>query len=559
MQTPDRRSGGHRALLLILALCAGVLIVYPRQGWEEWFDPGDRGRDLYAFDRTLHGDLPYTDYHWFYGPLMPFVYGGFCKVLGSQMSSVIIGKLFLTLVAAVLLFLAVSEVAAPVTAFFASVWFLVFYPEFFFTYNHIGGIAMILAVLWMLFAYVRTSRRGWALGGLFGCFVLALIKINFGVVAAGMCVLGVWLTDRLKKTPRPAGQRQFHVVAFGVLPLLVGAVYAYFLKGLALMEIRQCLPYWGNDEVHFTNPLVALLKLGQSVLLEIRADEIHLCVYALVACAVVRTAWLLVARKLEPERRDVLMIAIILLCVFYLANLHEYLRSGVGYRILWSEPLGMVLGFVLLDTAFHGAGRAARLLAGTAAVLMMGLSFGEQIRGINARKTPEHFLSCRRARVYVGNSREWIQTVETVTARLQELLQPGEMFFALPYDPLYCYLTERKSPTRQLILFRETKIPPWQERSILNELERNHVNYVLLSNLGNCPQEIGFGVLGETHCPIIKRYLDENFVLIAKYGDWTHEPLWSRYHGVMILRRKLPGGHPVGQRGGAATSGPATP
>ena len=99
----------------------------------------------------------------------------------------------------------------------------------------------------------------------------------------------------------------------------------------------------------------------------------------------------------------------------------------------------MVLGFVLVDAALNEAGKAVRLLAGMSAVLMVGLSFGDQLQSINARKTPAHFLSCRRARVYVGNSREWIQTVEAATARLQEVVKPDEMFFALPFDPLYIF------------------------------------------------------------------------------------------------------------------------
>ncbi len=558
MHRNDWLAGNRRSLLFVLALCIGVFILYPRLGWVEWFDPGDRGRDLYAFERTLHGELPYTDYHWFYGPLMPFVYGGFCGVFGCQMSSVILCKLFLTLLAAAFFFLAVSELCAPLTAFVACVWFLVFYPEFFFTYNHIGGIAMILAVLWAMFAYLRTSRLCYAFLGLLGCFVLALIKVNFGVMATGMCALGVFLTDRLKKTPRQRGQTLFYATAFGIIPVLTVAVYAWFLNGLTLMEIRQCLPYWSNDEPHVVNPFTALKNLGQFVLSGIWADETNLCVAVIILFSAVRTAWLLAARKLEPDRRTALIAAIILLSVFYVANLHEYLRSGVGYRLLWSQPLSMVLGFVLVDAAFSGAGRAARLLAGMAAVLMVGLAFGDQLQSINACKTPAHFLSCRRARVYVGNSREWIETVEAATARLQELLKPGEMFFALPYDPLYYYLAERKSPTRQLILFKEVKIPPWQERSILNEIERNRVNYVLLSNMCKS-EEIGFGVLGETYCPLIGRYLEENFAPIAKYGDWTHEPMWSWNHGVMILQRKQPIGAPGELRSRAPTSGSAMP
>ncbi len=550
--------GNRRTLLFVLALCVGILLVYPRQDSEAWFDPGDRGRDVYAFERTLHGELPYTDYFWVYGPLMPFVYAGFVGVFGCQISSVIVCKLFLTVLAAAFLYLAVSELCVPLTAFVACAWFLVFYPDFFFTYNHIGAIAMILAVLWTMFAYLRTSQLGYAFLGLAWCFVLALIKVNFGVVATGMCVLGVFLTDRLKKIPQQRKRVLFYVTALGIIPVLTIAVYGWFLKGLAPMEIRECLPYWSNDEPHVVNPCVALKILGRYFLSKTCADETNLCVTVIILFSAVRTVWLIAARKLEPDRRTVLLVAVLLLGIFYVGNLHEYLRSGVGYRRFWSLPLGMVLGFVLVDTAFSNVGKAARLLVGGGAVLIMGLAFGNELQYINARNTPDHFLSCRRARIHVGNSPEWIQTVEAVSAHLQKVLKPDEMFFALPYDPLYYYLTERKSPTRQLIFFEHIKIPPEQERSILKEIERNHVNYILLANIYKS-QEAQFGILGQTYCPVISRYIEANFTPVAKYGDWTNEPMSFVNHGVMILRRKQPMTKEDVSRIEAAASVPATP
>jgi ABC-type amino acid transport system permease subunit len=558
MPTPDKRPGRQRALFLMLALCVGVLIIYPRQGGEAWFDPGDRGRDVYAFERTLHGELPYKDYFWFYGPLMPYVYAGFLGVLGCQISSVILCKSCLTLLAAAFLYLAVSELCAPLTAFFACAWFLVFYPDFFFTYNHIGGVAMIMAVLWTLFAYIRTARLSHAFLGLLWCFLLALIKVNFGVVATGMCVLGVFLTDRIKEIPRRKGRALFYASAFVIIPVLTMVVYGGLLKGLAPMEIRECLPYWSNDEPNVVNPLGALKMLGQFVLAKVCADETRACVAVIILGAAVRTAWLLVARKIEPGRRRELIAALILLGIFYAANLHEYLRSGVGYRRFWSLPLGMALSFVVVDTALNNAGKTVRVLAGIVAILLMGLSFGDELQYIRARNTPDHFLSCRRARIHVGNAREWVQTVEAATAYLQHALKPGEMFFALPYDSLYYYLAERKSPTRQLIFFAHTKIPAWQERSILKEIETNHVNYILLANICKS-REVQFGILGQTYCPVISRYIEANFVPVARYGDWTSEPKSYENHGVMILRRQRPIGEGSASQIEAVTSIPATP
>jgi len=540
-----------RAVYLIATVCAGVLIVYPRHDLVQWFDPGDHGRDLYGFERTLHGELPYRDYLWVYGPLMPFVYAAFCGVWGCQISSVVLGKLFFNVLAAVFLYLAVSELLVPFTAFLAAVWFLVVYPEFFYTYNHIGAIAMILAVLWTMFAYVKASRLRDAYLGLLWGFILGLIKINFGVVAVAMCVLGVFLTDRFKRTPDVKTKTLFYVTAVGFLPLLTCAVYGWFLKDLSIVEIRQCLPYLSDDEPHVMNPLVALARLIGFIGFTIRADAIDACMDAIIGCSVIRTVYLLAARKIEPDRRVPLALAFVLTAVFCAANLHEYLRSGVGYRLLWSQPLSIVLSFVAIDTAFSGASRLVRFLARLAIVLMVVVAFAGSVQRMNVQKTPDRLLTVRLGNIYIGNSPEWFQTVEAATALLKKELKPGERFFAVPYDPLYYYLTETKSPTRMLMFFEHIKISREQEQAVIRDLECHNVNYVLLASLCKS-KEYGFGIFGKTYCPIIGRYIEENFAPIAKFGDWVNEPLWSKHHGVMILKRKQP-------MGNAATSGPAKP
>lgn len=540
-----------RAVLLVATVCAGVLIVYPRHDLVQHFDPGDHGRDLYGFERTLHGELPYRDYLWMYGPLMPFVYAAFCGVFGCKISSVILGKLFFNVLAAVFLYLAVSELLVPFTAFLAGIWFLAVYPEFFYTYNHIAAVAMILAVLWKMFAYIKTSRPRDAYLGLLWGFVLCLIKINFGIVAVAMSVLGVFLTDRFKRTSGGRAGVLFYATAVVFLPLLTCAVYGWFLKDLTIVEIRQCLPYLSDDEPHVMNPLTALVRLINFILFTMRTDAIDACMNTMIACALIRTVYLLAARKIEPERRVPLTLALGLSALFCAANLHEYLRSGVGYRLLWSEPLSIVLSFVAIDTAFGGMNRLVRFLARFVILLMVVVSFAGSVLRLNAQKTPSRFLTVRQENIYIGNEPEWFQTVEAATTLLNKELKPGERFFAIPYDPLYYYLTETKSPTRMLMFFEHIKIPREQENAVIKDLERHRVNYVLLSNLSKSV-EYGFGILGKTYCPIIGRYIEENFTPIAEFGDWVHEPLWSRHHGVMILRRKQP-------MGNAVTSGPATP
>ena len=88
-----------------------------------------------------------------------------------------------------------------------------------------------------------------------------------------------------------------------------------------------------------------------------------------------------------------------------------------------------------------------------------------------------------------------------VTDFLNTTLKKDDLFFALPYDCLYYYLTGKESPTRQLIFFDHIKIPPEQEISVIRELEKNRIGYVLMSNriISN---ETGLGIFGKTYCPL---------------------------------------------------------
>ena len=82
---------------LIFTLLAGIFILAPQRDFQLFLAQGDHGRDLYCFKATLDGQLPYRDYWWVYGPLMPFYYSLFLKFFGIQVPSILLGKIVLNL------------------------------------------------------------------------------------------------------------------------------------------------------------------------------------------------------------------------------------------------------------------------------------------------------------------------------------------------------------------------------------------------------------------------------------------------------------------------------
>ncbi len=138
---------GTSRLFFWLTLVFGIVFLYPLIDTQSYLATGDHGRDFYVFERTLHGDVPYQDYWWVYGPIMPYYYAVFDWLLGVNMLSILAGKALLTLTSGLFIFLTLETLAGGLTGLTAAVWFYVFGYDFFFTYNHAGGIACITVIL----------------------------------------------------------------------------------------------------------------------------------------------------------------------------------------------------------------------------------------------------------------------------------------------------------------------------------------------------------------------------------------------------------------------------
>ncbi len=524
-----------KCLVLLLVLGAGILITAPFAHFQDFLSQGDHGRDLYAAQAVYRGELPYKDFWWVYGPLMPYYYGLFFKIFGTHIGSMILGKLILRILGGILICLGLMEVSSTLAAFLCACWFMLFQQDFFFTYNHLGGIVMVLGVAFCLLSYIQKNSSKAAWGALGFILLLCLIKINFGLAALAVCVITVGVCDLVLNRARGP---YFYIVALIGLPLLVFIIYWSLLKGLSVTEMRQCLPYMEGDQPYTMSPWAAISNFLQITLRTITSNWTNLTFAVIINASALRCIYLFTKNKLPGLRRTTLALALGMLCLFYVANFHEYLKSGVWYRGFWAQPLSIMITFLLIDVATQSIPKIARKIVFT---FLAGLAIYCWIlvgRQLIASKTESQRLSLPRGDIYLTNSSSWITTVEQTTQFLNKTLKANELFFALPYDCLYYYLTDKKTPTRQLIFFEHIKIPITQEKSVIAELEKNHVNYVLLSSRASVRQEPGLGFLGTSYCPLIGKYIQDNFVPIARFGDWSNEPGWAWNHGTLILKRK---------------------
>jgi len=121
---------------------------------------------------------------------------------------------------------------------------------------------------------------------------------------------------------------------------------------------------------------------------------------------------------------------------------------------------------------------------------------------------------------------------------LEEHVAPGERFFAAPYETLYYFLAAQPSPTRSLMLFEFMNIPEQQEMDIIEDLQRENVRWIVLSNRAWASEEQGMGVFRETHARRLAAWIEQEFEVVRQIGAQGEVARWVDGHATRIYRRR---------------------
>ena len=526
-----------KTLLLILTIIVGIFVFYPQLDYIPHISQGDHGRDLYAFARAYEGDHPYQDYWWVYGPLMPYYYGSFFKALGVNIPSLMVGKLLLIIISGVFIYLSLSLFAKPSISFLATIWYFLTYQDFFFTFNHSGGVALTTITAYCLLLYLNDQKTKYLYFSLISIFLTCLIKVNFGLCNLLGMTIAVLLIDKLNGNRINAKKTRYYLTSLIILPVCVFSIYFLLLHKLPVYAIRQCLPYLKSDHPHN-------ISLGGALKLFLDINKFHasqnlanMFIFGILAISILQITLAIKTTKGFFADNKKVAAAFATLFFFYILNLHEFILSGVYYRVFWAQPFSIMLTFLIIAFTTTLLSKFVKNLLIFGLLFCLTMISHNKYFMMKAIKTPINYMRIERAKTFTINPPLWKYTVFQTTEFLKTNLKKDETFFALPYDTLYHYLTDKKSPTRQLIFFEHINIPKEQEQKIIKELEEQNINWVLLSSRLSSERK-GMGVFGKTYCPIIHKYINDNFEEIVQYGDWVNEPGWAWNHGTKILRRK---------------------
>lgn len=528
-----------KTIFLVLTLIVGIFILFPTHNFITPLVQGDHGRDFYAYQQTMNGKTPYQDYMWFYGPLMPYYYASFFKIFGAYAQIALTAEIALKIMAGLVLYGILALFTTPGFSFVGATWFFAFFPKFPHTLNHAGGMIAMLACVYFVLKYIKTNGRANIPWALFSVFLLALIKLNFGImffIGSLGCFLSV---DLIRKN----FNKNLRLYIYGGLLWGAGLLgtYLFFLQELPAYYILECFPVlkmYDQREILFQDswlsPAFYMAKEYLNILSRFWWDQ--LCSGLFFICLLFGIFW---QPKDKNEKAEHIQNLLALACViiFLLLALHEYLSGRRFYTKIWGQPLQTLSFLFVLGLGLK------RLSPVFRAIVMVILLFGasiqtyDQHRWISALKNPAQRFALNNIDLYIVNPPGWTTTVKETVQFLNQELKPQDHFFALPYDPIYYFLTEKESPTKEFCFTDASNIPYEQEADIIKTLDNQKVDYILLSSRCDSP-EPGLGTFGKTYCPLLARYVKENFALIKTFGDWTQKPDgWIDHHGTKIFKR----------------------
>lgn len=538
----DQFTRHQKIFFLLLTILAGICILWPYHNFQYMFAQGDHGRDLYCAKKTMEGAMPYRDYSWPLGPFMPYYYGTFFRVFGVSIQSLLLGQNLLFLGAGILLYLACSVFLSPVLSFICPLWYWTYRAvDFFETYNHTGGIFLIILVLYLLFRYIKKDRPLYIYAGFTSLFLLMLIRLNIGIASLAAFFISACAVDATNRAPHIVKKRLLYVFLSAIILLVAALVYWFLLHPLPSYIVNQSLPYDSSYRTDISvNSLTTLFYLLEIMLLKMTRNWGYVLSGIILLLASIRTVLFLkeYSGKIQGSLKVTSILFFSSLFLFITFNLHEFLMSGANYRIDWVRPITLMAIFGVIDFGTRGLKyKSIRYFVIIAMFFIAFFKISDQHRAIREYKSPRHLLNIGKNNVYLANPPQWIQTVKQTTDFLSRNVPRGEKILAVPFEPLYYFLSGRDSATRQLIFFDHLRIPPEQEKDIIRQLEYKKVNFIILSSR-SATSEIGMGTFGKTYGLLLDRYIRDHFNLVATFGDWNHEPGWTANHGVKIFRRK---------------------
>lgn len=210
---------------------AAVVVFLLVMTWRSWGDLGaDTGYDLVAGARVAHGDLPYGDFTYYYGPLSPLVLGAAMTLGGATVTTAVTVGIVVGVAIVAATYALARRLTTPLGAALAAtlVAALAFAPgnfSYVLPHTESAPLAILLTLLFLLALGRREGRRRGIVAAGVAAGLVALTRPEFAlaVYTAAAVVIGARLR---RKTAGIRDVTRFSIPALGIPALVYGMLLA---------------------------------------------------------------------------------------------------------------------------------------------------------------------------------------------------------------------------------------------------------------------------------------------------------------------------------------------
>jgi hypothetical protein len=497
MQIPKIKSARLPDLVCaVLLLLFALAIACPR--WRAGIDWRDEGLLAYGAVRAAQGEIPHRDFVRLQPPLSFYTTAGVFKLYGTSLASLRIFGLSIFLLLPLLIYGVGRSFTGPLLAFAAAAPACILGLPY---YNFVPlavwqGIAASLAAMLFLVPAALSQQQWLALpAGLLTAVSLFLRHDQAIYTIASVFALVTALSfARHDSVSQTNLKRVLLFWLIGVAIVFIPSIVVWW-KLEALPEMfRQLILFPINTYRRTSSLPFPKLMVRRSVLdtATVLLFYIPLVVQAIAALYLVQS----ILRRRFHRREAILSFLIVWSALFYL---QVVTRSDLTHLLITFPPLFLLTAFgwsIVRETmADH---RTVDIILSSVFASFV-ISFLWILRSVELPDVTgaNEQLTLERGGVCIQQARVVVDFVQ----RLQSYAPPTRSILALPYQPMFYFLCQRRNPTRWNYLWPGDQTPRDHER-LIDEAERDPPAVVLLSEQR---EVVAFA-------PAILKYVEEKYI-----------------------------------------------
>ena len=476
--------------------CTAYQLFFYKYGLNLW----DEGGLAYGALRSLNGEIPLVDFGFDgYPPGRYFLTAVFFKIFGVNLASIRLLFVILTSIT-VILFYHISKNIMDKNFAVISTLLLLSAPSMY--YNRLFPICTVINI-YFINRYINSARKFDFSLSILVAFLTLLFKTEIGVVSIFilMLVLIIKAIHGHKKHSFSFKELHFNykilismIVVFAVASI-VGAIMIN-LPAKAYKFVFQMSSIWGN-------PFPSLLPAPGKGFPSFK-EFFDLSLFYLPIIVYIATAILLFKRKLFSEQDIVLNKSNMQVFVLLLFGIGTY--GLVVWRVGFDNLIRVLPVFYILLCYFLylfyrkiiGTGIYMNRSASKSAVrnfiisipillfpalFIVNLNFhhGFYAGSIGELRNNHIYINLNRARIFAHPLEAiWI---EDIVSYIKQTTKEDEPIFALPLNPIWYFLSERKNPTAYDWVLPQTIKVLDEEQKIVDQLKKNIPKLIIYADI----------------------------------------------------------------------------